>query len=137
MRSDRIYRLHITLAVLVSVTRSAGYTYACDVQTDRRAIIACGARLRPLYQCPDSGNNEVVVACLVSGSSRCPDEMCLLRSLFFICAHHNFAVTAVHVPGVSNQINNLLSCANLQASHKLVLAAKTHPDMVIPFPEIH
>ena len=49
-------------------------------------------------------DNEAVVACLASGTSRSPRVMSLLWSFFLICAKHDFMVTAVHILGKTNTI---------------------------------
>ena len=78
-----MYRLHITLAFLVSVTRSArSPTLVTYRGRQARAIIACGARLRPLYQCPDSGNKS-------EGSSSHAQRWCAVETVSSLVNYHS------------------------------------------------
>ena len=49
-------------------------------------------------------DNLGVVALVNSGYSRVPQIMHILRCLFFIRAHFQFSLHAVHVPGVENSL---------------------------------
>ena len=93
---------------------------------------ACGAwgeqwgRRRIVIHC----DNRSVVDCVASGTSKSPSVMSLLRTLFMICARHDFTVSALHVPGVSNCIADALSRFNMQAFRKLAPGARAQPDKV-------
>ena len=72
-------------------------------------------------------DNEAVVACIRSGTSKCPHIMSLLRTLFLICAKGNFTVSAKHLPGLQNGIADALSRFNMQAFRQLAPQAHAHP----------
>ena len=55
-------------------------------------------------------DNESVVAIINSGHSKAPRILDLLRFLVLISMKHNFFVRVRHVPGVSNEIADALSC---------------------------
>ena len=59
-------------------------------------------------------DNLGVVAVVNSGYSRVPQIMHLLRCLFFIRAHFQIDVVALHVPGVENGLADAISRNNLQ-----------------------
>ena len=82
-------------------------------------------------------DNEAMVACLASGTSRSPEVTTLLRCLFMICAEHNFMVSALHIAGVTNNIADALSRSNLQVFRQLAPAARLQPDVMIPFPAVN
>ena len=54
-------------------------------------------------------DNSAVVSMIASSSSTNSAVMRVMRSLFYVCARGNFAVTAKHVPGTSNEIADSLS----------------------------
>ena len=54
-------------------------------------------------------DNAAVVTIINSGSSKNPLAMQLMRSLFFMSAHFNFAISAHFLPGSSNQLADALS----------------------------
>ena len=54
-------------------------------------------------------DNAAVVTIINSGSSKNPLAMQLMRSLFFMSAHFNFAISARFLPGSSNQLADALS----------------------------
>ena len=54
-------------------------------------------------------DNLGVVALVNSGCSKIPQLMHLLRCLFFIRAHFQLAVSAVHVPGIENTLADAIS----------------------------
>ena len=58
-------------------------------------------------------DNLGVVALVNSGYSKVPEIMHLLRSLFFIRAHFQIDVMAVHVPGAENRLADAISHNNL------------------------
>jgi len=58
--------------------------------------------------------------------------MRLLRSLLFAAARHSFSFSSQHVPGVSNQLADALSCFNWQEFHRLALEAQPLPTVVPP-----
>ncbi|XP_065179991.1 uncharacterized protein LOC135810425 [Sycon ciliatum] len=78
--------------------------------------------------------NQSVVECLQSSSSKSPGMMSLLRALFFVCATHSFTITAKYVPGHLNSIADALSRFNLQAFQQLAPSAKQPPDTAIRLP---
>ena len=80
--------------------------------------------LRILFHC----DNEAVVACLSSGTSRSPPVMDLLYDLFFVSAQSSFTVSARHVPGKSNAVADSLSRGHLQEFRRLVPTACSVPD---------
>lgn len=51
-----------------------------------------------------SSDNTTTVSAINKGSSASPIIMRMLRSLFWLSATHNFHLTAVHVPGVLNDL---------------------------------
>ena len=59
-------------------------------------------------------DNQAIVHCLVSGSSRCPHVMSLLRTLFLLAARYNFTVSAQHIAGTHNVIADSLSRFRMQ-----------------------
>lgn len=87
-------------------------------------------RLRVAFHC----DNQSVVACLTSGTSRAPPVMSLLRKLFIICATNNFHIVAYHVPGKANAIADSLSRFNLQAFRRHAPTARSQPDVPVPPP---
>ena len=58
-----------------------------------------------LFHC----DNEAVCHIIQSGTSRDPDIMSLVRTLFFISAHNDFVCSAVHVRGINNEAADSLS----------------------------
>jgi hypothetical protein len=54
-------------------------------------------------------DNQSVVAIVNSGTSKCPQVMCLVRSLFYIAVKFNFDIKLVHVPGIDNRAADMLS----------------------------
>ena len=80
-------------------------------------------RKKVLFLC----DNQAVVACLRSGTAKCPHIMSLLRALFLICARGSFTVSARHVPGIENGIADALSRFNMQAFRCLAPQAHQHP----------
>lgn len=65
---------------------------------------------RVLYHC----DNLAVVHILQKGTSTDGKIMCLVRTLFFLCAKYNIECSAVHVPGINNSIADALSRLDLQ-----------------------
>ena len=58
-------------------------------------------------------DNMAVVCSLNRGSSRDPQLMRLLHTLFFFCAAYDFSVSAQHVAGIHNEAAEALSRNNL------------------------
>ena len=79
-------------------------------------------------------DNEAVVACVSSGTSRAPGLMSLLRCLVMICARLNFVVSAVHVPGRTNVVADALSRGRMQAFRQAAPDSRQHPDPIPAFP---
>ena len=79
-------------------------------------------------------DNEAVVACVRSGTSRAPHLMPLLRCLVMLCARMNFVLSAKHVAGRSNVIADALSRGDLQAFRRHAPTAKALPDTIPTIP---
>ena len=62
-----------------------------------------------MFQC----DNEGAVSAINSGYSRVQGILHLLRCLFFIRAHHEIHIRAVHIPGNKNTLADAISCDNL------------------------
>ena len=77
-------------------------------------------------------DNHAIAHCLVSGSSRCPHIMGLLRSLFLLAAQHNFHISAQHIPGTHNTIADALSRFHMQVFHAHAPRASAHPTPLPP-----
>ena len=77
----------------------------------------CSKRI--LFHC----DNEAVVHILKSGSSKDNSRMVLVRSLFYICARFNFECSAVHVPGIQNEIADALSRMDIARFRDLAVDA--------------
>ena len=66
---------------------------------------------------------EAVVGVVNSGSCRDPHLMQLLRSLFFITAHFEIAIRAVHIAGRNNPAADAISRNKIALFFALVLGA--------------
>ena len=77
-------------------------------------------------------DTEAVVTIINSGTSKEPESMALLRCLFFIAARNNLLITAVHLPGSSNQIADALSRNNLQFFSTIFPQANSQPSVIPP-----
>jgi len=88
------------------------------------------ARRRILVHC----DNEAIVACLASGTSKSPDVMLLIRSLFLVCARNNFTLSARHVAGKANCIADALSRGLMQVFRSKAPRARPLPDTPAPLP---
>ena len=77
-------------------------------------------------------DNQSVVAVVNAGYSRDTHLMQLLRSLFFITAHHDITLRAVHIPGVDNVAADAISRDNLILFHSQVPAARPSPTRLPP-----
>ena len=62
-------------------------------------------------------DNQAVVEVVNAGYSKDPHLMQLLRSLFFVTAHLEIALRAVHIPGESNRGADAISRDNLILFH--------------------
>ena len=72
-------------------------------------------------------DNQAVVHCIVTGTSRCPHLMSLLRNIFILAARHNFNISAQHIPGIHNNIADSLSRFLMQDfRNQAPLASPTH-----------
>ena len=76
-------------------------------------------------------DNQAIVACISSGSSRCPHIMHLLRNLSLITASYNFIVSACYIPGTYNAIADSLSRSQMVRFFNLAPHASPQPT---PFP---
>ena len=74
-------------------------------------------------------DNEAVVFILQTGTSKCPQIMNLVRSLFYICEHFNIECSAEHIPGLKNEIADALSCLELSKFLLLVPHANIRPTL--------
>ena len=72
-------------------------------------------------------DNQSVVDVVNSGYSKDAHLMHLLRSLFFITAHLQFSLTAVHIPGADNIGADAISRDNLILFHSQVPMARPSP----------
>ena len=72
-------------------------------------------------------DNQSVVDIVNSGYSKDSQLMHLLRSLFFITAHLQITLRAVHIPGVANVGADAISRDNLIAFHLQVPTARPSP----------
>ena len=88
------------------------------------------SRMRIAIHC----DNQAVVSCLASGTSKSVPVMSLIRKLFLVCAQHNFLVVARHVPGKANTIADSLSRSNMQVFRRLAPLARADPDQMRPLP---
>ena len=77
-------------------------------------------------------DNLGVVALVNSGYSRVPQIMHILRCLFFIRAHFQFSLHAVHVPGVENSLADAISRDNLHLLFSQVPGAVNNRVQVQP-----
>lgn len=65
---------------------------------------------RVLFYC----DNQAVVTILQKGTSPDCNIMSLVRTLFYVCAKHNFECSATHIAGVRNPIADALSRLDLE-----------------------
>ena len=72
-------------------------------------------------------DNQSVVAVVNSGYSKDAQLMQLLRSLFFVTAHQQIALRAVHIPGAANVGADAISRDNLISFHLQVPEARPSP----------
>ena len=77
-------------------------------------------------------DKQSVVAVVNTGYSRDTQLMHLLRSLFFITAHHEITLRAAHIPGVDNVAADAISRDNLILFHSQVPAARPSPTRLPP-----
>ena len=75
-------------------------------------------------------DNAATVAIVNSGRSKVERVMHLMRSLFFIAAHHNIVLVAEHLPGVRNGAADALSRDDSRSFLLQVPSAKRVPDRV-------
>jgi len=71
------------------------------------------------------------VDCVRSGTSKSRPVMELLRHLFFVCAQHNFAISAVHIAGAANTIADALSRFCMQVFRQHAPQARVVADTAI------
>ncbi len=96
------------------------------------AVATWGARMRGrriLLQC----DNEAVVTCIASGTTRSPPGMVLHRSLFYLCAMHSIEFRATHLPGVHNVLADALSRGDIARFQHLAPAADPSPAVPATF----
>lgn len=72
-------------------------------------------------------DNQAVVDVVNSGYSKDAQLMHSLRSLFFITAHFQISLRAVHIPGVHNTAADAISRDNLILFHSQVSEARPSP----------
>jgi len=75
-------------------------------------------------------DNQAVVEVINSGSSKEATLMHLLRAVFFISAHHGFAIRATHIPGERNTAADAISRNNPALFFSQVPAAQPHPSFI-------
>ena len=63
------------------------------------------------------GAGEAVVTCMCSGTSHCPHMMALLHTPSLVAARRKFIVSAQHIPGVNNGIEDSLSLPHAEFWH--------------------
>ena len=68
-------------------------------------------------------DNQALVEVINTGSCKDPELMQLLRSLFFITAHLETTLRAVHIPGLLNTGTDAISRDNLIIFHSQVPGA--------------
>ncbi|XP_065177334.1 uncharacterized protein LOC135807904 [Sycon ciliatum] len=96
-------------------------------------IVACAtwgsewSRRRIQFQC----DNKAVVDCIRSGTCRSPPVMTLIRALYLLCIEHDFLVSAVHIPGVTNTVADALSRNLLQVFRHQAPEAAAEPDQPV------
>ena len=79
-------------------------------------VISCAiwgpilSRKSVLFKCDNTG----VVAAIKKGSAREPLVMHLLRTLWFFIAHFDICINIEHIPGVRNEVADMLSRDNMQ-----------------------
>ena len=79
-------------------------------------VISCAiwgpilSRKSVLFKCDNTG----VVAAIKKGSAREPLVMHLLRTLWFFVAHFDICINIEHIPGVRNEVADMLSRDNMQ-----------------------
>ena len=81
-----------------------------------------------LFHC----NNQAVVDIWASGTSRDPDIMHLVRSIFFSGATHHFTILVSHIAGTDNSIADSLSRSQMVRFHQLTPAADLTPTPIPP-----
>ncbi len=77
-------------------------------------------------------DNMATVEIVNSGSCRDTQAMHLLRSLFFIAAHFNFILRAIHIRGVDNGLADALSRDNREYFLRTVPQASPEPTCIPP-----
>jgi hypothetical protein len=98
---------------LYAIVKAAA-TWATDL-SGKRILIHC--------------DNKAVCDILITGTSKIPDIMVLVRELFFIAARNAFEFSALHVEGVKNAIADALSRGQLETFRSLVPHARNQPDV--------
>lgn len=81
-----------------------------------------------LFHC----DNQAVVDIWASGTSRDPDIMHLVRSIFFSGATHHFTILVAHITGTDNSIADSLSRLQMVRFHQLAPAADPTPTPIPP-----
>jgi len=88
------------------------------------------SRRRILLHC----DNMAVVYIVNSGTSKDPDMMCLVRSLFFVCASHDLEVSCVYIASKANNIADALSRLDIVQFRHAAPAASALCTPIVPFP---
>ena len=81
-----------------------------------------------LFHC----DNQAVVDIWASGTSRDPNIMHLVRSIFFSGATHHFTILVAHIAGTNNSIADSLSRLQIVRFHQLAPAADPTPTPIPP-----
>ena len=82
-------------------------------------------------------DNESVVNAVNSGKSRNKEMMVLVRTLFYICATHNFDLKLQHVPGAFNVAADMLSRLEIDKFTSTFVACDCAPTMPVFPPTIN
>ena len=97
-------------------------------------VIACAtwgsewSRRRIQFQC----DNKAVVDCIRSRTCRSPPGMTLIRALYLLWSiEHDFLVSAVHFPGVTNSVADALSRNLLQIFRRQTPEAAAELDQTV------
>ena len=95
----------------------------CAVAIAAKAWGTQWSKKRLLVHC----NNQAVVDVWHSGTSRDAALMCLVRTLFFTAATHDFTLVLQHIEGVNNGIADAISPAQFHRFRRLAPEADNEP----------
>jgi len=91
------------------------------------------SRKRILFHC----DNQAVTEIWRTGTSRSPELMHLVRSLYFIAANNNFTLLITHIQGSHNNIADALSRLQMERFFQLASQADTLPTHILAPPTQH